>query len=390
MGNLGGHRLIYVAPLSGSGGVGDYSDDFVAAVRPHFASVQEYRHPGPGGDGVLDLLRHRRALRKLVAEEPDVPTIVHCEQSGGSMVPFWAALGLESTPGKGGVSVSATVHDPPYAVWWPFRTKLVARSRVLAHGIHLPLHRLTRYLEAWGNKSRRLFTLSRLGAEKLGEVMTTARIVPSAHFVPERPALDSVTDRPLAIGLFGYVYRGKGFDMLAELREVLDDDITIRVAGRGTEVLEPMPGVEILGEVNGPDEDAFFNSIRVLLVPYGGRKSYGREAFPATGTVSRAIAYQTPVLARAYGSLRELEGDGGAVVVEGEAAELAAAANTLLRDGAALARLQAETAVLRDSRSMAKIAEEFVAVWSSDAGTAVPPATAEVAAGAAAGAGEAR
>ncbi|OFI37288.1 hypothetical protein BIU82_09390 [Arthrobacter sp. SW1] len=376
MGNLGGHRLIYVAPESGSGGVGDYSDDFAAAVRPHFGSVQEYRHPGPGGDGVLDLIRHRRALRKLLAAEPDVPTIVHCEQSGGSMVPFWAALGLERTGRRGEVSVSATVHDPPYAVWWPFRSKLVARSRVLSHGIHLPLHKLTRYLEAWGNRSRLLFTLSRLGAEKLGDVMTTARIVPSAHFVPERPVLAPVTERPLAIGLFGYVYRGKGFDMLAELREALDDDITIRVAGRGTEVLEPMPGVEILGEVNGPEEDAFFESIRMLLVPYGGRKSYGREAFPATGTVSRAIAYQTPVLARSYGSLRELEGDGGAVVVEGDAAELAAAANSLLRDAEAMARLQVETAELRTKRSMARIAEEFVAAWIADPATPDAPATA--------------
>lgn len=364
MGNLRGHRLIYVAPLAGSGGVGDYADDFVDAVRPHFGFVQEYRHAGPGGDSVLDLIKHHRAIRKLVKSDPKTPTIVHCEQSGGSMVPFWGTMRVENAV-PGGVSVSATVHDPPYAVWWPFRTRLIAKSRVLVHGLHLPTHRLTRHLEAWTNRSRTLFTLTAIGAEKLRDVMSISTIIPSAHFVPERPELDAVADRPLAIGMFGYVYRGKGFDMLDELREALDDDIVIRVAGRGTEALEPMPGVEILGEVNGIQEDDFFNSIRMLLVPYGGRKSYGREAFPATGTVSRAIAYQTPVLARAYGSLTELAADGGAVVVEGDAPELAAAAGRLLRDDVKLGRLQEQAAELRRERSLAQIAQRFVDAWSA-------------------------
>lgn len=360
--DLLGYRLIHIAPHSGTSGVGDYADDFVAAVAPYFAQVCEYRHGGPGDDSLRDIIRHRRNLHRLIDENPDMPTIVHSEQSGGAVTPFWATLGLR------GVVVTATVHDPPYAVWWPFRTRLAARSRLLNHGIHLPLSRLTPRLEAWANKSRTLFTLSSLGAQKLREVMRQSTVLPAALIVPERPALDPVEQRPLAVGLFGYVYRGKGFDGLEALREALDDDIVIRVAGRGTEKLEPVPGVEILGEVNGSEEDAFFNSIRVLMVPYGGRLSYGREAFPAASTVTRAIAYATPVLARAYGSLRELDADGGAVVVDGEAGELCHAANALVHDGKRLAALEAGTAMLKEKWSAESVTQMFLEGWSNAIG----------------------
>lgn len=360
---LAGYRLIHLAPHSGTSGVGDYADDFIAAVSPHFAQVREYRHGGPGDDTLRDIIRHRRNLRRFIDEEPDVPTIVHSEQSGGAVTPFWATLGLR------GVVVTATVHDPPYAVWWPFRTRLAARSRVLNHGIHLPLSRLTPRLEAWANRSRTLFTLSSLGARKLREVMRRSTVLPAALIVPERAALDPVARRPLAVGLFGYVYRGKGFDGLQALRAALDDDILIRVAGRGTEKLEPMPGVEILGEVNGPEEDAFFNSIRMLMVPYGGRVSYGREAFPAASTVTRSIAYGTPVLARAYGSLRELDADGGAVVVDGGTEELCQMANTLLRDGDRLTVLEAGTAVLKDKWSATSVTQMFLDGWAGAIGS---------------------
>lgn len=366
--DFSGHRLIYLAPRAGISGVADYADDFIAAVGHHFGEVHEYRHGGPGEDGVLDILRHRRALRGLIAASPGVPTIVHSEQSGGAVVPFWATLGLRN------VTVTATVHDPPYLVWWPFRTRVVAASRVLNHVIHLPLSRITPWLEAGANKSRTLFTLSALGARKLQAVAKGSTVIPAALFVPERPEVDPVVERPLAIGLFGYVYRGKGFDGLAALREALDDDIAIRVAGRGTEVLEPMPGVEVLGEVNGHEEDAFFNSIRMLLVPYGGRRIYGREAFPAASTVTRSIAYGTPVLARAYGSLRELESEGGSVVVDGGAEEICAAANALLRDDAKLTALQEGARQLKAKWSVAKVKSTFLAGWAVAAGLGVAPA----------------
>ncbi len=350
-------RLVYVAPRAGESGVGDYADEFIAAVRPHFGEVVEYRHGGPGKASLRQLLRQCKEVRATVRDAGGRRTIVHTEQSGGGLLPFWGPVGLRD------VQVTSTVHDPPLTVWWPFRTRLAARNRLLGHAIHYTLRRQTEWLEARVNAGRTLVALSRLGARELGGAMTRSRIVASSLFVPARPELDAVAQRPMAIGLFGYVYRGKGFDVLSELRRHLDPRITIRIAGRGTESLPAQDGVEILGEVLDDDEDAFFNSIRMLLVPYTARHVYGREAYPAASTVSRAMAYGTPVLVRGHGALRELGQDGGAVVVDGDAAELAATANELLHDADRLAELEAGARRVRVEHSAERVIEDFLRIW---------------------------
>ena len=348
-------RLIYIAPRTGVSGVGDYADDFIEGVRPHLGEVRQLRHGGPGTESILDVMRARRELRAIIAERPAMPTVVHAEQSGGAITAFWAPAGLR------GVAVTATVHDPPLAVWWPFRTRGLARSRVLSHGIHRSLFGLMNRIEARVNGSRTLFTLTELGGQRLAANMPNSHIVSTVHVVPERPELRPLAERPLAVGLYGYVYRGKGFDALAELRAALDPDILIRVAGRGTQRLAPVDGVEILGEVNGPDEDAFFDSIRLLVVPYAGRAQYGVEVTVASGTVSRALAYQTPVLATDSGAMRELPG--GVVLVDGGPAELAARANELVRDDAALSALQPGARALRERDSRERVGRTFLATW---------------------------
>jgi glycosyltransferase involved in cell wall biosynthesis len=352
-------RLVYVAPESGSSGVGDYASDFIEAVRPHFGSVVEYRHRGPGTATLRELLAHREKLRALI-EDPDAPpTIVHAEQSGGGMLPFWGPYRVKA------VANTATVHDPPLGIWFPLRTRFLARNRIVGHAINLPLSLVAVPLEARINAGRDLFALTRTGSTALRSTMSKSTVTTTSLFVPQRPALPPVPDRPLAIGLFGYVYRGKGFDSLRALRDQLDDDIEIRVAGRGTDTLPSIPGVRVLGQVDGQAEHDFFASIRMLMVPYNARTVYFREAIPAASTVSRAIAYQTPVLSTAQGALRELEEDGGSVVVQGGATELAAAANVAVRDIALLNRLESEAASLRRSRSAEAVIKDFLAVWES-------------------------
>lgn len=358
-GGLRGVRLVYVAPEAGSSGVGDYATDFVEAVRPHFGSVVEYRHQGPGGASLRDLLRQRAALRRLVEDPTAPPTIVHSEQSGGGMLPFWGPYRIKAT------ATTATVHDPPLGIWFPLRTRMLARNRLLGHAINFPLSLIAVPLESRVNAGRHLFALTHAGMQSLQATMTRSTVARASLFVPSRAPLPPVVRRPLAIGLFGYVYRGKGFDSLRELRASLDDDIVIRVAGRGTENLPAMEGVEILGEVQDEAEDAFFASIRMLVVPYNARTVYFREAIPAASTVSRAIAYQTPVLCTAQGALRELADDGGAIVVTGGAAELAAAANTSVRDSVLLQRLEDDTARLRLARSPVRVVDDFLTVWES-------------------------
>ncbi len=352
---LEGTRLIYVATRAGSTGVGDYAEDFVAAVRPYFAEVVELRHGGPGEEGWRDIRRLRRRLRALLAD--GAPTIVHTELAGGSVTSFWVTAGLGSVP------VTATVHDPPRVVWWPLRTRGVARWKLLNHGVHVPFFGLFGALERRVQRGRTLFVLSAKGAHELRRAMPGSRIVESRLIAPERPQLAPVPLRPKAIGLFGYVYRGKGFDVVADLRRALDDDVSIRIAGRGTERLPATPGVEVLGEVDGAEEDAFFGSIRALLVPYPPRVIYGLNAYPAASTVSRAIAYRTPIIARTHGALAELQDSGAAVLVDGQGEELAAAAQDLLGDDARLAELEAAAERTRRAESADAVARLYVAEW---------------------------
>jgi glycosyltransferase involved in cell wall biosynthesis len=347
-------RLVYVAPRSGVGGVGDYADDFAAAVRPHFREVVEYRHDGPGADSVREILAHRKAVQKLVDDPSRV--IVHCELSGGSVVPFWATTGLDGNP-----TVTATVHDPPGLVWWPARTKFLAGQKVLNHGLHYPFRSLWRRLERRVADERTFFALTRAGADSLATAYPRATAKASTLFVPERPDLAPVEERPHAIGLFGLVYRGKGFDQIARLRAQIPDHIAIRVAGRGTEHLPPVDGVDIVGEVNGAEEDAFFGSIRALVVPYGRRTIYG-DAFPASSVVTRALAYQTPIVCMKYGALAE--SDGGAVVVDGDIDNLADAATRVVTDETALRQLRREVETLRRANTPELVVQDFLAEWS--------------------------
>ncbi|WP_245819865.1 glycosyltransferase [Rhodococcoides yunnanense] len=352
---LSDHRLVHVAPHSGVGGVGDYADDFAAAVRPYFAEVVEYRHDGPGHDSVRDIARHRTALAHLVENSPG-PVVVHFEFSGGSVVPFWASWRLRGNP-----LVTATVHDPPGLVWWPARTRFLAGQKVLNHGLHYPLRSLWRRLERHVAGDRTLFALTRAGADSLAHAYPGATATASTLFVPTRPDLVPAEERPPAVGLFGLVYRGKGFEQIERLRDRLPRDIAIRVAGRGTEQLPSVDGVEIVGEVNGADEDAFFASIRALVVPYGKRTVYG-DAFPASSVVTRAIAYQTPVVCLKYGALAE--SDGGAVVVDGGIDEVAVAVAALVTDDVALGKLRREVEALRAANTPELVVDDFLSVWS--------------------------
>ncbi|SNT01463.1 glycosyltransferase [Rhodococcoides kyotonense] len=350
---LSDYRLVYVAPRSGVGGVGDYADDFAAAVRPHFGEVVEYRHDGPGNDSVRDILAHRTAIEQLV-EDPD-RTIVHCELSGGSVVPFWATRKLAGDP-----TVTATVHDPPGLVWWPARTKFLAGQKLLNHGLHYPLRGLWRRLERHVAADRTFFALTKAGADSLASQYPRATAKASTIFVPERPDLTPAEERPLAVGLFGLVYRGKGFEQIQSLRDRLPREIGIRVAGRGTEQLPAVDGVDIVGEVNDADEDAFFSSIRALVVPYGRRTIYG-DAFPASSVVTRAIAYQTPIVCMKYGALAE--SDGGAVVVDGSIDDVADSAANLVTDTEALGTLRREVEALRQANTPELVVEDFLAEW---------------------------
>lgn len=364
--NLREYRLVFVGPAEGQTAVGDYAQDFVTAVKPHFGDVVEVRTRGPGGDRVRDILAYRRAVAALVAEAPD-RVLVHGELAAGGAAPFWAIAGLS------GVPVTATIHDPPQGVWWPAATKFMfapkLSRKLVFHGMHYPLRPLSTKVEGMVNGRRTLFALTETGRRSIEQRYphTTAVYVP--HIVRDRPVIRPVQERPRAVGFFGHVYRGKGFEQIARIRELLADDIAIRVAGRGTESLPRVDGIEILGAVDGPAEDAFFGSVQAIVVPYGKRHWYD-ETYPASGVVAHATAYRTPVVCTGYGSLAELDEKTGAVVVrtpgteqEAVAAGLAEAIEALLGDTGRLTELGEYAEKTRQARSGAATAQAYAAAW---------------------------
>ena len=350
-------QLVYISPAEGRSGVGDYATDFVNAVAGNFRGVTEYRIETDGAETVRDVARNVRGIRRVVRREMQRgPVIVHIEQSAGSLSTFWAALALRSVP------VTGTIHDAPQPVWWPFKTKLLCRSRLLHHGIHFPLRPVTMALQRRATKGQSLVTLTSIGAEQTQRTMSEADVAASRIFVPERAPLPPLIERPIAVGLFGHVYKGKGFDLIGDLREKLDDDVDIVVAGRGTQDLPPTEGVTILGEVNGSDEDAFFASIRFLAVPYSKDNRYGK-VWAASSAVSRSYAYGTPIVCVLDGSLSETATEGGAIGVDGGIHGIADAVNKFVRDEATLERLGDEVATLQREHSLEQCVVPFVNIW---------------------------
>lgn len=361
--DLSDSRLIYLGARSGIGGVGDYAEQFVDAVRPLFGEVVEYRHGGPGDDSVADLRGHRDAVRRLVEGSPRGATVVHAELSGGAVAPFWAVAGIDDLP------VTATVHDPPQLIWWPARTKYMAGHKLVNHGVHYPLRSVSRRVQRRIAGDKVLFALTDSGVRSLEVEYPRARAVRVPHLTPVRAAVTPVTERPKAIGFFGLVYRGKGFEQIAAIRRMLPDDITIRVAGRGTEALPAAPGIDIVGGVDGPEEDAFFQSVRAIVVPYGRRTFYG-AAYPSSAVIAHAIGYGTPVICSDHGSLGDLDERTGAVVLRGlddhgdTARSFADTITAVVNDDARLSELDTFVTAERAARAPQRVAEIVGAEWS--------------------------
>jgi len=331
----------------------------MAAIVPRFSSFREIRTAGPDNVGLLDVLRERKRLALEIKEALAAgPVAVHFELSAASLAPFWLLAGRSKD-----IVTTATVHDPPRAVWWPFRFKSVAKSKVIHHGIHLPLRSMNARLERWLLKDATLFALSDVGAAALRETFPGCRVLSARHFVPFRAALRPPAERPLAVGLYGHASKGKGFDRLLELRRELPPDVEICVAGRGTEKLPPIAGVTILGAVEGPQEDAFFESVRAILLPYDKTSRFYGNILPASGVASRAFAYRTPVIGFDSGTLGEASKAGGLIAVPASVQELADVAYRTITSEAELEHLDDQIGHLQAERVVQQAAAPFLDYW---------------------------
>lgn len=365
MTQLKDYRLVFVGPRLGQTAVGDYSEAFTEAVRPYFRDLIGVRTGGPGVDTVRDILSYRDAVAKAVADAPGGKVLVHAESAAGGVGPFWAVAGIRDVP------VTLTIHDPPQGVWMPARTRFMADKKLLNHGLHFPLRPVSRWLEGRVNRGRTLFALTETGRRSIADTYPGVNAVRAPYLVGERPVIPPAQDRPRAIGFFGLVYRGKGFEQIAKIRELLPADIGIRVAGRGTETLPRTPGIDIVGSVDGAEEDAFFSSVRAIVVPYGKRHFYA-ETYPASAVIAHARSYRTPVVSTDYGSLAELTVDDGVRLVatatappESVPVELAKASTEVVDNIDVLTELGRSADRARVSGSRHEVAEVFVAEWTS-------------------------
>ena len=359
---LANYRLVFVGAARGQTSVADYSENLIEAVKPYFGEVISHPTPGPGNATLADVRKHRKAVRELVAEGPPGRVLVHAELSTGSLAPFWTIAGLKD------VTVTATVHDPPQGLWFVGRTRFVAKHRLLNHAIHYPLRPVSRAIEGAVYGDKTLFALTDAGRNSIQHTYprTHALYIPCMAF--DRPTITPAQDRPKAVGFFGYAYRGKGFDQIARIRELLPDDISIRIAGRGTESLPKAEGIEILGGVDGAEEDAFFESVRAIVMPYRKRHWYA-ETYPASGVGASAQSYATPVISTGYGPLAELDDSTGAVTVQpteesdGLARVLASEIAAVVNDRERLTHLGLNADKTRHARSRAGTGRAFAEAW---------------------------
>jgi hypothetical protein len=336
--------LIYVAPRTGTSGVSDYADDILTLAHEVFPRVIEVRCGGAGQDSFSDVRRGMREVQRAIRSSRG-PVLLHTELSGGALLPFWA-LTLKDAR-RPNVRRSSTLHDAPLGVWLPFRSRGIGKSRLLVHAIHFPTMPLLQRFERRVLKGVRLSALTESGARAIEYELRHEHVDVTFLPPPVKPELEPPVERPLAVGLFGYVYRGKGFDSLAQLRLLIDPRITIRVAGRGTEQLDAEPGVDIVGPVEGADEDRFFESVRAILMPYSKRSSYGPVTHVASSVLARSIAYGTPAMTIAYPGLAN-----EAAVAASNLDALAEAVNDTLFDDQKLEAATRHTLEMRDELTL--------------------------------------
>ena len=345
--------LLVVAPADGTGGVGDYSSwliDELAARGP----VDTLRTAGPFGDSLVEVITLCRDVRRWAKARPGGG--VHFELSAGCVGPFWALACLPR-----GMRATATVHDPPRGAWWPWGFRGPFGKFFLRHLIHYPLRRLIAKLEYRILAKARIAVMSPAAATVMRQQEVNCFVIPHAVRRDDCALEFRPTDTgQLAVGLFGHVYPGKGFELLGAIRTLLPDDIPIRVAGRGTQDLPPVANVEYLCPISGKDEVAFWESLGVVLLPYRKVGPYG-EMLSSSGVLAKAFQFRVPAVVlvnRAF----EVEASLGAVCMVDNVGLAVRACTEIMKDhDLRSAMVQSINALSRD-RCPERILERYEAL----------------------------
>ncbi len=354
VGSLQETTLIIVAAGRGIGGVGDYAQDLIDKVRPRFHEVIEIRDDRGGrGSRLRDVIRGVRSMRRTERSLGGAHSMSHFELSAGALLPFWAAAFSRAAV------KTATVHDPPRLVWWPARTGLLRRLRAVNAATHRPFDRLWRRIEAAVLRRLDIVVLSHAGAAAVTGWAAPRSITMIPHYIRNATPGEALGSRPLAVGLFGYLTPTKGYDRIAELRGLIPETITIRIAGRRTEALPATDGVEVLGPVEGEDEGRFFGSVRAILLPYASSGGF----VSASGAAMRALSHGVPVVAPASGVFTEYAARGGILAVPGGLDDLADTVSRLVTDDAALQKASEGVSHAVSHAQISVVADQYREFW---------------------------
>jgi glycosyltransferase involved in cell wall biosynthesis len=347
--------VLFVAPRAGSGGVGDFAESALSAISLQDLGepISQIRSKGPGGDSVRDVFSFLRELRNFERVHGQ-SYVLHCEFSAGSIAPFWLGT-LSRSRHKVGV-----VHDPQRAVWWPLRTKLVARSKWLNHAIHLPLRGFWGRFERLCLRNFFFITLTKAGQVLVSNHFKTENVFQTPHFVfaanagPRRKKLGN-------IGFYGHFYKSKGFEFAPYFRKSIPETVKIIVAGRGTEALSQFPGISYLGSLNDEQQEAFFQNLDLLVLPYNRNSVYGEFA-PASGALARAISFGVPVAGLESPGIAEFQSS-GAVAISASVEGLSEIITDLSLNPSKYARLSLSAANLREQLPIENYAAFVLKNW---------------------------
>lgn len=154
------------------------------------------------------------------------------------------------------------------------------------------------------------------------------------HYVPAPELAQTVRAEPPFLLFVGRAEVSKGLPFLLQIWRDVPGLPELRVAGCGTELLAPVPGVAFLGMQDPLALSRLYQQASLVLVPSLQAETFGN-------VVIEAYAHGTPVLAAACGALQALvrEGETGMCFQSGDRVDFLARLQLLCADEAPLTEM---------------------------------------------------
>ena len=279
-------QIFVVTPDSTKSAVGRYGLQLGGAFQKEGHEVELVSTSGPGQDTAISTLKICRSIHRRMSKNSNL----YIDLSAGSFSPFVIAAYFSRK-----MPTVVTIHDPPHVLWWPLSTTLFFKNYFFKHLLNFPIRKLWYWMELRLLKKCRCVLLNSASRDTISKVIKKTFVIP--HFVEKT---NSHHPKPwisqqFTIGLYGFAYKGKGFDQVPEIRRLLSSKWKIIVAGFGTENLSAVGGVSYRGSLTEKEEEFFFHELDFLILPYNRRSRYGVFT-SSSGAMAKAFSFSVPVL----------------------------------------------------------------------------------------------